>query len=99
MIDSHLKPTLLTLFKCHSTHIAPHGAINSQGELNASPKNYKLRYKGFVDAFQAVLREDGPRGFFRGVAPRVLQIGPSCALSWCAYESAKKALQSPLLAR
>jgi len=62
----------------------------STGELNAASRKFKVRYEGFVDAYSSVARTSGMRGFFRGVGPRVLQIGPSCALSWCAYETAKK---------
>jgi len=69
-------------------------AKTSTGELGGAPREFKVRYNGFVEAFQAVSREHGYGGFFRGMAPRVLQIGPSCALSWCAYESVKQVLQS-----
>ena len=65
-------------------------ARTSTGELNAAPREFKVRYRGFVDAYLSIARSSGIRGFFRGVGPRVLQIGPSCALSWCAYETAKK---------
>jgi solute carrier family 25 iron transporter 28/37 len=65
-------------------------AKTSTGELHAAPRKFKVKYEGFVDAYTAVARSSGVRGFFRGVGPRVLQIGPSCALSWCAYETAKK---------
>jgi solute carrier family 25 iron transporter 28/37 len=65
-------------------------ARTSTGEFHAAPREFKVRYNGFVDAYSAIARSSGIRGFFRGVGPRVLQIGPSCALSWCAYETAKK---------
>lgn len=63
------------------------------GELHHAPQGFKVRYRGFADAARAVYESGGVKGFFRGIGPRVLQTGPSCALSWCAYESAKKALQ------
>jgi len=67
-------------------------AKTSTGELHAAPQKFKVRYQGFSDAFRAVYRAEGVQGFFRGMGPRMLQTGPSCALSWCAYESAKRAL-------
>ena len=72
-------------------------AKTSKGELGAAaaaPQSYRVRYQTSLDAFQAVLREHGARGFWRGIGPRVLQISPSNALSWCAYESAKQHLKS-----
>jgi len=68
-------------------------AKTSTGELHSAPRKFKVRYNGFEDAFRAVWRTEGAAGFFRGVGPRMLQTGPSCALSWCAYESAKQALR------
>jgi len=68
-------------------------AKTSTGELHSAPRKFKVRYKGFEDAFRAVYRSEGAAGFLRGVGPRMLQAGPSCALSWCAYESAKQALK------
>lgn len=67
-------------------------ASATAGELGGAPRGFVVRYRGFVDATRAIAAEHGARGFFRGVAPRVLTIGPSCALSWCAYESAKRLL-------
>lgn len=69
-------------------------AKTSTGELHGAPQKFKVRYRGFSDAFLAVYRTEGTRGFFRGIGPRILQTGPSCALSWCAYESAKHFLQA-----
>lgn len=65
----------------------------STGELHGAPQGFKVRYRGFADAARAVYESGGVHGFFRGMGPRMLQTGPSCALSWCAYESAKRALQ------
>lgn len=65
----------------------------STGELHGAPRGFRVQYQGFADAARAVYRAEGVRGFFVGVGPRMLQTGPSCALSWCAYESAKKILQ------
>jgi solute carrier family 25 iron transporter 28/37 len=60
------------------------------GELKSAPRKFKVKYRGFVDAYMAVARSSEVRGFFRGIGPRALQIGRSCALSWCAYEITKK---------
>jgi len=68
-------------------------AKTSTGELHGAPKKFKVLYKGFSDAAKAIFQTEGVHGFFRGMGPRMLQTGPSCALSWCAYEISKRALQ------
>merc|ERR1712157_6823 len=49
----------------------------------------ELRYRGVHDAWLSIYREEGVRGFFRGIAPRVLSHTPAVAISWTAYEMAK----------
>jgi len=64
-------------------------AKTSTGELGAAPRHFKVKYHGFFEAYTSIARTQGLKGFFRGAGLRVLQLGPSCALSWGAYESAK----------
>jgi hypothetical protein len=40
---------------------------------------------------RAVLREEGPRGLFRGLVPTLLQIAPSLAVTFAVYEQAGEA--------
>ena len=47
------------------------------------------KYKGLVDAFQSVVREEGYVGLFRGIVPRVVTHTPSVAISWTVYEVLK----------
>ncbi|KAL1921857.1 uncharacterized protein VTP21DRAFT_10499 [Calcarisporiella thermophila] len=44
---------------------------------------------GFWQGAQLVYERNGPRGFFRGLQPRILAHMPSTALSWSVYEAAK----------
>jgi len=46
-----------------------------------------VRYRGFADAARAIWVADGPRGFFRGAAMRVLAQAPSVAVVWTVYET------------
>lgn len=42
--------------------------------------------KGMVDACRVIWVRDGMKGFWRGLAPRVLTFMPSNALCWLSYE-------------
>lgn len=53
-----------------------------------------LKYKGLVDAFRSVVREEGYAGLFRGIVPRVVTHTPSVAISWTVYEAFKVWLAS-----
>jgi solute carrier family 25 iron transporter 28/37 len=46
-------------------------------------------YTTWRDAAGYILRHEGPAGFFRGVAPRILSHVPAVAISWTTYETAK----------
>mmetsp|Transcript_12412 Transcript_12412/g.22129 ORF Transcript_12412/g.22129 Transcript_12412/m.22129 type:complete len:389 (-) Transcript_12412:330-1496(-) len=51
-----------------------------------------VRYHGFFDTAKSILETEGPRGFTRGLKPRILVFAPSVAISWSTYETAKSAL-------
>ena len=53
---------------------------------------FVVRYSGFMAAVRSIHAESGASGFLRGLGPRVAMYGPSCAVSWCAYESCKQLL-------
>lgn len=61
--------------------------------LGKAPKEFEVIYDGFGSAARALLKEEGVLGFTRGAGPRMLMFGPSCAVSWGAYESAKEILE------
>jgi uncharacterized integral membrane protein len=43
-------------------------------------------------AFWAIWAAEGPRGFYSGIVPNMLQVLPSAALSYYTYEAVKKML-------
>jgi solute carrier family 25 iron transporter 28/37 len=51
-------------------------------------------YRQVADVVTDILKEDGPRGFLRGIGPRVLVHAPSVAISWTVYEGIKHALRT-----
>ncbi|CAK1541143.1 unnamed protein product [Leptosia nina] len=50
--------------------------------------------EGLVGAAGLVLRTSGPRGFFKGVAARILYQMPAAAICWLTYETLKHALNT-----
>ena len=50
-------------------------------------------YTGMMQAIVAIFREEGLRGFSRGVQARMLIHAPSVAICWTTYESIKSMLQ------
>ena len=52
----------------------------------------RLHYTGMVQAAASLLREEGMRGFTRGVQARMLIHAPSVAICWTTYESVKHLL-------
>ena len=62
-------------------------------DVGAAPgEAYFVRYGGFRDAVSRIYAEGGMMGFCRGLGPRMAMFGPSCAISWVAYESCKNLL-------
>jgi len=55
----------------------------------ATTTPFTLHYATPLEACRSILREEGPRGLFRGTLPRVALHAPSVAISWTAYEMAK----------
>jgi len=56
-----------------------------------------VKYRDILSTIQTIMREEGPRGFVKGVVPRIIAQAPSAAISWTAYEMMKKMLKSSKL--
>ncbi|KAL9179106.1 hypothetical protein ACHAXT_000148 [Thalassiosira profunda] len=73
---------------------APAASTNAMSAPLLSPPPrpetpFRAHYATPLEAFRSILREEGPRGLFRGTLPRVALHAPSVAISWTAYEMAK----------
>jgi len=49
-------------------------------------------YKGFVDVLQQTLKNEGPRGLYKGLLPSTMKVGPAVGVSWIVYEDMKRRL-------
>lgn len=48
--------------------------------------------KGMAQAIKLIWTQKGPKGFFRGIAPRVIANAPSTSACWVVYELFKQVL-------
>jgi solute carrier family 25 citrate transporter 1 len=48
------------------------------------------RYKGTIDCFKTILREEGPMGFYKGVMPRMTRVFFEMSLSFAIFDALKK---------
>jgi len=48
-------------------------------------------YSGIIDAFVKILREEGPRELYRGLAPSLIGVIPYAATNYFAYDTLRKA--------
>lgn len=53
------------------------------------PTNMKdqIEYKGVIDCFKKIYRNEGPSAFYKGLTPLVIKIFPSSGVFFLAYES------------
>lgn len=43
-------------------------------------------YKGLWDAIRIIFRQEGPKGFYKGLLPNLLKVAPSMGASFLSYE-------------
>jgi len=46
----------------------------------------EIKYKGIIDCFQRIVKEEGPRALFKGTLPRIMIISPLFAITLGVYE-------------
>ena len=44
-------------------------------------------YHGIAGTFATILRDEGVPGLYRGLGPTLIQVAPSLAINYCAYET------------
>ena len=79
---------------CPSKILKSLGSAASSPVINSSSsiKMPLLRYRTALQVVRKVWMEEGIAGFYRGASLRMLVHAPSVAISWAAYDSAKKLL-------
>lgn len=68
----------------------PMDVIKTMLQTRGTAADAELRsVNGFVAGCKLLYRREGPRGFFKGVKPRIVTTMPSTAICWTAYEASK----------
>jgi len=83
-VKTRIQTEALTLKKSKALELA-----QMQGNLNHIPP---VSRSGMLEIATAIFKEEGMRGFFRGLAPRLLSIIPSASITFAAYEGYKTLL-------
>ncbi|OIW17800.1 hypothetical protein TanjilG_02428 [Lupinus angustifolius] len=60
--------------------------------LQAQPRNSSNAYKGMSDVFWKTLKDEGFRGFYKGLIPNLLKVVPAASITYMVYENMKKNL-------
>ena len=47
------------------------------------------QYSSILDAIRVIVKTEGIRGLYKGIAPNLLKVAPSMASSWLSFELAR----------
>lgn len=53
----------------------------------------RIKYRNISESIKIIYKEEGIRGFTKGIVPRICGQAPSAATSWAAYETIKGLLE------
>jgi solute carrier family 25 (mitochondrial thiamine pyrophosphate transporter), member 19 len=70
-----------------------------QGQLDVGGISNKPPYTGIADCLAKSYAREGIRGWFRGLSPSLIKAAPNSAITFAAYESAKRFIESHRSAR
>ncbi|CAI5720298.1 unnamed protein product [Peronospora destructor] len=71
-----------------------HVNVSKTGSLSAEVGSAStLYYRGMVDCFRKVIRDEGPLALYRGTSANLARIMPYAALMFSTYETTKKTLR------
>ncbi|KAK4990385.1 hypothetical protein LTR50_002559 [Elasticomyces elasticus] len=68
------------------------GAIAQTCTYPLSGMGYQ--YKGLFDAIRVIIKQEGFKGLYKGIAPNLLKVAPSMAASWYSFELTRDFLVS-----
>ncbi|EAN32888.1 Mitochondrial carrier family protein [Theileria parva strain Muguga] len=71
----------------------PLDVIKTRLQTQTSPHHQPLKYKNVLMTFRNIYRNEGLRGFTRGMSTRIGMCTPSAAISWGTYETLKNLIK------
>jgi solute carrier family 25 iron transporter 28/37 len=77
------------------TILIPIDTCKTRLQFMGSNKTSVKQYKGFIDCFVTIYKEEGITAFYRGLPARLLYIVPAAGVSFAVYEWAKRLLTNP----
>jgi solute carrier family 25 folate transporter 32 len=69
-----------------STSAYPHEVLRSRLMAQRLSDPQEMRYKGVLDMIRRIAREEGLRGYYRGLLPNLLRTVPNAAITFTTYE-------------
>lgn len=51
-----------------------------------------FQYTGIWDAITTIIKQEGVKGLYKGIAPNLLKVAPSMAASWWTFETVRDSL-------
>lgn len=68
-----------------ATSVYPLNLLRTRMQTQGTPA-HPQRYTGWKDVAVKCYRNEGARGFYKGLAPTLLKVSPSMGISWVVYE-------------
>ena len=57
---------------------------------------WERNQRGMISAFKDIRREEGMRGFYRGILPNFLKVLPAVGISYVVYEQVRYTLKAEM---
>jgi hypothetical protein len=75
--------------------MCPADTIKTRLQFQGPTLKHVTQYNNFFHAFRVILRDEGPRGFTRGLPARLTYVTPAAGISFLCYEKLISALKKP----
>jgi hypothetical protein len=69
----------MILIRIHSDLLRRRFQINTMSGMG-------YQYKSIFDAVRVIVKHEGVKGLYKGIAPNLLKVAPSMASSWLSFE-------------
>jgi len=96
-IEKRFTPRMGLISMVAGSFLTPKKAFVTVKENPLTVAEPQIKYRDILSTVKTIFREEGFRGFVKGVVPRIVAQAPASAISWTAYEMMKKMLKSPKL--
>jgi solute carrier family 25 iron transporter 28/37 len=92
--NKRVSPKLGLINMAAKSFFAPKSTFATVRENPLNVAEPQLKYRDIMSTMKTIFREEGVRGFVKGVFPRILAQAPASAISWTVYEMMKKMMKN-----